>query len=377
MKESRNFDLLKSALEKTNLIEASAGTGKTYAIAGIFLRLLLEKRLSVSDILVVTYTVAATEELRDRIRRTIRAAIYALTKDGHDDPFLDGLVKKDWIPDQSRNDVPPFVIPVAAGIQDSEKHGFRIEYGMTDIENDKMEKLRILRAALRDFDEAPIYTIHGFCQRVLHENAFESMGLFDTELVPDERSLHSEIVQDFWRTHFYDAPREVVSYALKNNFNPQFFLALTRGKFYNPDMRIIPAALPVSLDALPSYRGAHERVLSAWKISREDILALLKHPGLNRSKYRNPEVLAAAMDGYADSEETFPLFDGFDKFTSSGLKAGTNKGKSTPEHPFFDDCEKLMVSARELQAEIEGQLLFLKTNVFRYLREELRKRKQM
>ena len=89
-----NFDLLKSALEKTNLIEASAGTGKTYAIAGIFLRLLLEKRFSVSEILVVTYTVAATEELRDRIRKTIRATIDAFTKGGHEDPFLDGLVRK-------------------------------------------------------------------------------------------------------------------------------------------------------------------------------------------------------------------------------------------------------------------------------------------
>ena len=94
MQESRNFDLLESALEKTNLIEASAGTGKTYAIAGIFLRLLLEKRYSVSDILVVTYTVAATEELRVRIRQTIHAAINAFTKGQHEDPFLDGLVKK-------------------------------------------------------------------------------------------------------------------------------------------------------------------------------------------------------------------------------------------------------------------------------------------
>ncbi len=337
MKESHNFDLLKSALEKTNLIEASAGTGKTYAIAGIFLRLLLEKRLSVSDILVVTYTVAATEELRDRIRRTIRAAIDAFTKGGHEDPFLHGLVKC------------------------SSLH---------------QEKLRILRAALRDFDEAPIYTIHGFCQRVLHENSFESMGLFDTELVPDERALHSEIVQDFWRKHFYDAPREFVSYALKNNIKPQFFLALTKGKFSNPDMRIIPPASSVCLDALPSFRRAHERVLSAWKSSREDILVLLKNPGLSKTKYKNPNILAAAMDGYADSEASLPLFKGFDKFTSSGLKAGTNKGKSTPEHPFSDDCEELLVRARELQVEIEGQLLFLKTDIFRYLREELRKRKQ-
>ena len=69
------FDLLKSPLDGRNLIEASAGTGKTYAIAGLFLRLIVERRLAPSDILVVTYTVAATEELRDRIRKMIREAL--------------------------------------------------------------------------------------------------------------------------------------------------------------------------------------------------------------------------------------------------------------------------------------------------------------
>ena len=72
-----DFDLLNSPLEGTNLIEASAGTGKTYTITCLFLRLILEKRLTVNDILVVTYTVAATEELRDRIRRKIREALEA------------------------------------------------------------------------------------------------------------------------------------------------------------------------------------------------------------------------------------------------------------------------------------------------------------
>jgi exodeoxyribonuclease V beta subunit len=366
--DSGNFDLLKSALEKTNLIEASAGTGKTYAIAGIFLRLLLENSLSVSEILVVTYTVAATEELRDRIRKTIRATIDAFTKGGHEDPFLDGLVRKYWIPDQDP--------------QDKELPGFRIRpalecpYRGSGMTEGGDEMLRVLRAALRDFDEAPIYTIHGFCQRVLHENAFESMGLFDTELVPDERALHSEIVRDFWRKHFYNAPPELVSYALKKNVNPQFFLALTKVIFSNPDMQVIPAASPVPLTALPSFRSVRERALTVWKSAREEVLSLLKSPGLSKSLYKNPDVLAARMDGYADSEETFPLFEGFEKFTASGLKAGTKKGASTPVHPFFDDCEEFMVRARELEAEIEEHLLFLKTDIFRYLREELRKRKQ-
>ena len=239
MEESRKFDLLNSPLEGTNLIEASAGTGKTYAITGIFLRLLLEKRFSVGEILVVTYTVAATEELRDRIRRTIREAIHSFLQGGHEDLFLDGLVKRygndnplPVIPASSTVIPPPSsVIPAKAGIHDSKgwipdqvrNDKVVVRYDIEAVGNDNplpvipapssvipakagiQEAVRILRAALRDFDEAPIYTIHGFCQRALHENAFESMSLFDTELVPDERALNEEIVRDFWRLHFYEA----------------------------------------------------------------------------------------------------------------------------------------------------------------------------
>ncbi|MFP4350656.1 MAG: UvrD-helicase domain-containing protein, partial [Desulfococcaceae bacterium] len=57
------FDLLHSPLIGTNLLEASAGTGKTYTIAGLFVRLVLEENIEVNRILVVTFTEAATEEL--------------------------------------------------------------------------------------------------------------------------------------------------------------------------------------------------------------------------------------------------------------------------------------------------------------------------
>src|SRR5512139_2379306 len=90
----QNFDLLGSPLEGTNLIEASAGTGKTYTITCLFLRLILEKRFTVNDILVVTYTVAATEELQDRIRKKIREALEAFSRGDSKDSFLKDLVQK-------------------------------------------------------------------------------------------------------------------------------------------------------------------------------------------------------------------------------------------------------------------------------------------
>ena len=65
------MNLRTAPLDGTTLIEASAGTGKTYTLTGLFVRLLLEKNLTVDQILVVTFTDAATEELRERIRKRL------------------------------------------------------------------------------------------------------------------------------------------------------------------------------------------------------------------------------------------------------------------------------------------------------------------
>ncbi len=91
--------------------------------------------------------------------------------------------------------------------------------GLVQKDRDAEDAISLLRSALRDFDEASIFTIHGFCQRTLHESAFESGSLFDTELEPEqETGLMEEIAHDFWRRHFYNAPVEFVSYALSKKY---------------------------------------------------------------------------------------------------------------------------------------------------------------
>ena len=84
-------------LSGINLIEASAGTGKTYAIASLYLRLLLEKELLPEQILVVTYTEAATQELRSRIRSRIREALEVMEGGNTNDAFLEELYEKSAI----------------------------------------------------------------------------------------------------------------------------------------------------------------------------------------------------------------------------------------------------------------------------------------
>src|SRR5664279_5496823 len=96
MKDVPVFQVAETELRRgTSLVEASAGTGKTFTIAGLFLRLILEKNLSVREILVVTYTVAATEELRHRIRHTLAKALQAFTAGASDDAALRAVLTRE------------------------------------------------------------------------------------------------------------------------------------------------------------------------------------------------------------------------------------------------------------------------------------------
>lgn len=162
------FDAAVAPLQRgVNVVEASAGTGKTYSIAMLFLRFVVEQNVLVEELLVVTYTRAATEELRGRIRTRLVEAREIL---------LDGAA----------GDIDPGLVLYLESLPD------------------KTLALSRLEIALLDMDLAPVFTIHGFCQRMLQEQALESGQLFDMELCADVSLVRQELVDDFWRRTMYD-----------------------------------------------------------------------------------------------------------------------------------------------------------------------------
>ena len=181
------FDPAAAALAGINLIEANAGTGKTWAITALYVRLLLETDCAVDSVLVVTFTEAAAGELRDRIRQRLAQTRAAFERGSPepDDGFTRALMER------------------AAG---------------------RDEALLKLTAALSDFDEAPVYTIHAFCQRVLSDRAFEAGLPFRTEIVPDQSAILKEIVEDFWRTEVHDASPLFARFLAKEGVNPDKLL---------------------------------------------------------------------------------------------------------------------------------------------------------
>jgi len=147
-------------LSGCHLIEASAGTGKTYNITRIYLRLLLEKHhLDVKNILVMTFTRAATDELRARIAAEIRYALENWGRFEQNDSFYLALTKK-----FKDVDVRP-----------------------------------LLHHALLHLDEAAIFTIHGFCKRVLSQQAFSSGVDFNVQMEADTVDIELEAIRDWYR----------------------------------------------------------------------------------------------------------------------------------------------------------------------------------
>jgi exodeoxyribonuclease V beta subunit len=335
------FDIINTPLTGTNLIEASAGTGKTYAISGLFVRLIIESQFTADQILVVTFTKAATDELKERIRKKLMEAKEAFIKGSGADSFINEMIQK------------------------------------TDNHKQAADRLH---DALVDFDRAAIFTIHGFCQRILHENAFETGSLYDTELITDQNSLLLEIAEDFWRKELYRQSPEFINFILKSKKikGPEAFLKLL-GKAKTRDMKIIPGIKKAEIKSLDTYREIFKRLKSRWQDSRDEVIKLLNDPSLKATTYGSLKVISMAdfMDNFTASKSTgFPLFDKFENFTATKIIKSTKKDQISPRHEFFNFCDELFLIYSELETEFENYTLFLKTQIFEYAKSEIFKRKR-
>jgi len=174
--ELLNDPYLALPLDGVRLIEASAGTGKTFTLATLFTRLVVEKGWRIGQILAVTFTDAATQELRKRIRERLALAAQLVERAPSEQDSPDVALTRVILRRQ-----------LALG------------------EETPAALARRLQTAADEIDLASIFTIHGFCTRVLREHALESGHTFDPPtLLPSERELHEELAADLWRVHAND-----------------------------------------------------------------------------------------------------------------------------------------------------------------------------
>ncbi|MFD1554066.1 exodeoxyribonuclease V subunit beta [Paraburkholderia silviterrae] len=338
---------LRFPLYGSRLIEASAGTGKTFTIAMLYVRLVLGHRgqsaghgddelehdetaeahegmhpLTPPEILVVTFTDAATKELRERIRaRLIEAAEYfrALPEDvplrsPGEDLLYD--LREEYAPDRW---------PACA---------------------------RRLQLAAEWMDEAAVSTIHGWCNRMLSEHAFDSDSLFSQTLETDQTELRAEVVRDYWRT--FMAPLDAQSAKEVRAWfgSPDDLHGAIRGLLAHADLLPeAPTPEAALLDARTRAQEALEALKAPWRAGIDEAQGLIaaarekKQFDAKKLNTRHCETWFGKLREWAnDPQSTHPGFKDdaavWTRLTPAGL-AEIWKDGAPPAHACFCAMETL------------------------------------
>ena len=293
----------KVPLEGIRLIEASAGTGKTYTITSLYLRLVLGhdcKALSPENILVVTFTRAATEELRDRIRKRLKQALDALQSDIR----LDSLIES-------------------------------IASSITDLDRAKQR----LKDAMQIMDMAAIYTIHGFCQRLLRQNAIESLVADDFELSLDENHFIQQAVRDVWRSYVYPKQGKALTLLLQNWQTPDDLQGAVASFLHKDvDFHVGPKALDFET-ASQQFDGVHEQFSMVWSENGSEFMGSIReNPKSSGSFTRWLDGREAIINKFVGNPLTINNKEAstFGYFTREGIKKSVKKGGVPSEHELID-----------------------------------------
>lgn len=333
-----SLDLHDSPFNGRSLIEASAGTGKTWTLTALYARLLLERELSVGQILVVTYTTAATAELRERIRARL-AELLALYEGGSStDAFLNELHRR-YPGEQAR---------------------------------------RRLLLAVHGFDEAAIFTIHGFCQRALQDSAFEAGGDFDAELTQDDREVLDALLGDAWRHVLAGADPAWARYLAKQKVTPATLRQALRSHLGKPYLRVEPRER-VGEAELQAASAAWQAAAELWR--REGyawVEVLREHGGLSQSTHKAAKLplWSAELDAYfADPAALFEAPDGLAKLGAAALLKATKKNFEAPHSALAEALDALGAALESALPAGRQKLIALQVELLDRLNVELPQRK--
>ncbi len=315
MSSAQPLDVFTCELDGINLIEASAGTGKTWSIAALYARLLLERGLPVRDILVVTFTKTATAELRDRLRRRLASIRLAIQTGSSDDPFVTGFLRH---------------AVDAAGLT-------------------RQTIQERLDEALAAFDEASIHTIHSYCQRALMETPFSAALPLSMELDTDETGHQQKVADDFWRTHC-GGP----------GVDRGFALHLLATKALTPETLQRQLAIRTAhIDAVPEWGAVpdststddspllhlYDELRTEWRDMRDPLLSLLTDalPAMNGRRLQERWLLprAAKLTTYFAQGNPYLSMEQaggwmfLETFSQDFLAGAMKSGRVAPQHSFF------------------------------------------
>ncbi|WP_338920784.1 exodeoxyribonuclease V subunit beta [Pseudomonas silesiensis] len=344
-------------LRGSQLIEASAGTGKTFTISALYLRLVLGhggepsgfgRELLPPQILVVTFTDAATKELRERIRTRLAEAARFFREETPAPDALIAELRDQYLPEQW------------SGCANR------------------------LDIAAQWMDEAAVSTIHSWCQRMLREHAFDSGSLFTQTLETDHSDLLGEVLRDYWRMFCYPMQGDALNWVRSNWGGPAALLPRVRGLFAS-ERDNVAGKEPAELIAqcLVERRAALLELKMPWRQWADELLALC-HQGVAsksvdgrkmQARYFEPwfeKIKAWAED---ESLEQLDIGTGFTRLTPDGM-AEAWKGEA-PRHPGLEAMPGLKLSLDGLPTPDAAVLQHAAQWVGARFEEEKRRRAEM
>jgi exodeoxyribonuclease V beta subunit len=345
------LDVFACSLDGVNQIEASAGTGKTWNICALYVRLLLEKNLNADQILVVTFTKAATAELHERIRGRLAELHRAIEMDDDGgDPFIRRLFETTLAPE--------------SGIE-------------------REAALKVVRRALRTFDQAAIHTIHAFCQRALQEAPFAAAMPFAFEMEADDAALRFEMAADFWREQVEPVAHAHPAFAawlVARRAGPVSLDEQLARRLKKPLAQLRWGSVDTTGSGADPQAG-FEAARDLWEAEREAIAGLLAQTQDRLSKTTHkPEQVSAALaawsEYFAQGDCHAPPPKAALKLTVSALKKATKVKFEPPEHPFFELAEALAAVVVAAEAAQRARWLSLVESWLDYAPAELVARKR-
>ena len=329
-------------LDAPTLVQASAGTGKTYTITTYFVRAVLERDLTPEQILVLTYTKAATAELRVRTRERIVTALRLLDQTAGDGDLLDGVVAD----------------------------------AVARLGRRKTETR--LRDALGQMDRASILTIHGFCQRLLRDYPLLFGIDFDFEVAEDTSSMYSDLAVDFWSAELYAAPDWLLHALEHDRINPRHLTKLARVAMMPGTQILGPGPCQVDEDAVARWMTLRREAAELWTRHRGDLIEiLLTDKGLNRQSFRPTTIektwLPELDDFFAGARFRFTP-DLVGKLSQGRMKVRAKCEE--PKHPFFEACARLWEAHETMVPGFEYATFSFKRRFLEFAREQGRRRRE-
>lgn len=308
------------------LLEADAGTGKTWTLANLVLRALIERDASIDEIVVVTFTRKAAAELRERILRAVESLESALAGEDVSDPFIAAYLPR------------------------------------CEPERD-LHRLRRARAL---FEEAPISTIHGLCQRILAEQSLSIAQPADAELRDIKRAQVEAGVQRWWRQVLVEEDAWTVGVLLAAGNSAERLARGLRRLLTDDTREIAPAPVDRSryVAELRRLAAAAREALAAERDDYAEWLRVTK--GVNRGSYSRANVpkwfdqLAEWLDALPGSLSARPR--GRDaKLPRERFAASAFAGVTDAPPPFalarlLDEIDALVVGRAGLRAGLLAEL---------------------